>query len=70
VTCLRENGRGDLKEIDKLVDLNVDGKIIFNWIVWQLYVRVGLLECSSSYVHSNAHKVIAGFFLSPDPKVT
>jgi hypothetical protein len=25
---------------------------------------------SFSVVHSNAHKVIAGFFLSPDPEVT
>jgi hypothetical protein len=26
--------------------------------------------CMQASVHSNAHKVIAGFFLSPDPEVT
>jgi len=35
---------GDLKERDKLVDLNVDGKIIFDWILKQYYMRVGLQE--------------------------
>ena len=39
-----------MKEREKLVDLNVDGKIIFNWILKRDYVGVGLLECSSRYV--------------------
>jgi hypothetical protein len=28
------------------------------------------IEKKTTNVHSNAHKVIAGFFLSPDPEVT
>jgi len=43
-------GFGGETERDKLVGLNVDGKIIFNWILKQDYVGVGLLDCSSRYV--------------------
>ena len=37
---------GKLDGKNKSVDLNVDGKIMFNWILQQEYVGVGLLECS------------------------
>jgi hypothetical protein len=35
----------------------------------KIFVTSKCLNKTSS-VHSNAHKVIAGFFLSPDPEVT
>jgi hypothetical protein len=37
---------------------------------WVPHVCDQSLEKNTRDVHSNAHKVIAGFFLSPDPEVT
>jgi hypothetical protein len=57
IQTAHDSGSSCVPEIDESLILEPVGT---EYTHGQIYV----------YVHSNAHKVIAGFFLSPDPEVT
>jgi hypothetical protein len=52
------------------VNLNLTFMYYITYPAAAAVLWLALMQLTELRVHSNAHKVIAGFFLSPDPEVT